>query len=391
MRIALTATPSAPFLSPRPTQRPAAIAAASVTRTSSRARLRSGESGAASRLSVMGAMVSVGRGRSGTYGRRSPSPTARPAGPARAPARPRPPGVTSASRSGSAATSRRTASPCGATLVTVPRQRWRADPDGSASDTVTTRGLNDMKRPSRAQDVEPDEPGHVVGAGLGRHLRGRRPPGRAGPSSSTQTWSASVNASRASWVTSSATPSYDARWRASSTRRPVATPTSRPPSGSSSRSSRGSRGQRPGDRDPLRLSARQLAAAAAPARSPMPNRSSHSRAAALRGVAVHAAAARAEGHVGQRSQVREEQLVLERQPRPTGRGRPGRRVDHDSPVDPTSPARRHQPGEGAQQRRLAGTVGADHRDHLTGARPSVARLQPAAGPRRRSRGVLTGG
>src|SRR4051794_22265168 len=43
-RIALTAAPSAPFLSPRPTQRPAAIAAASVTRTSSRARLRSGAS-----------------------------------------------------------------------------------------------------------------------------------------------------------------------------------------------------------------------------------------------------------------------------------------------------------------------------------------------------------
>src|SRR4051812_12605388 len=41
-RIALTAAASAPFLSPRPTQRPAAIAAASVTRTSSRARLRSG-------------------------------------------------------------------------------------------------------------------------------------------------------------------------------------------------------------------------------------------------------------------------------------------------------------------------------------------------------------
>src|SRR3954452_6193647 len=41
-RIASTAAPSPPFLSPRPTQRPAAIAAASVTRTSSRARLRSG-------------------------------------------------------------------------------------------------------------------------------------------------------------------------------------------------------------------------------------------------------------------------------------------------------------------------------------------------------------
>src|SRR3954471_20613454 len=43
-RIALTAAPSAPFLSPRPTHRPAAMAAASVTRTSSSARLRSGRS-----------------------------------------------------------------------------------------------------------------------------------------------------------------------------------------------------------------------------------------------------------------------------------------------------------------------------------------------------------
>src|SRR3954469_1600749 len=41
-RMASTAAPSPPFLSPRPTQRPAAIAAASVTRTSSRARLRAG-------------------------------------------------------------------------------------------------------------------------------------------------------------------------------------------------------------------------------------------------------------------------------------------------------------------------------------------------------------
>ena len=43
-RMASTAAPSPPFLSPRPTQRPAAIAAASVTRTSSIARLRSGAS-----------------------------------------------------------------------------------------------------------------------------------------------------------------------------------------------------------------------------------------------------------------------------------------------------------------------------------------------------------
>src|SRR5581483_5325530 len=41
-RMASTAAPSAPSLSPRPTHREAAIAAASVTRTSSSARLRSG-------------------------------------------------------------------------------------------------------------------------------------------------------------------------------------------------------------------------------------------------------------------------------------------------------------------------------------------------------------
>ena len=43
-RIASTAAPSPPFLSPRPTHRPAAIAAASVTRTSSSEMLRSGAS-----------------------------------------------------------------------------------------------------------------------------------------------------------------------------------------------------------------------------------------------------------------------------------------------------------------------------------------------------------
>src|SRR5439155_24543875 len=43
-RMASTAAPSPPSLSPRPTQRPAAMAPASVTRTSSRARLRSGAS-----------------------------------------------------------------------------------------------------------------------------------------------------------------------------------------------------------------------------------------------------------------------------------------------------------------------------------------------------------
>src|SRR5690348_4083052 len=50
--MASTAAPSPPSLSPRPTQRPAAMAPASVTRTSSRARLRSG---ASPRAGLMGA------------------------------------------------------------------------------------------------------------------------------------------------------------------------------------------------------------------------------------------------------------------------------------------------------------------------------------------------
>ena len=45
MRMAFTAAPSAPSLSPRPIHREAARAAASVTRTSSMARLRSGACG----------------------------------------------------------------------------------------------------------------------------------------------------------------------------------------------------------------------------------------------------------------------------------------------------------------------------------------------------------
>ena len=68
--------PSAPYLSPRPTQRPAAIAAASVTRTSSRARLRSGDSGA-TLSGVMAQMVTVSPGGVRRSERPFPSRTAR--------------------------------------------------------------------------------------------------------------------------------------------------------------------------------------------------------------------------------------------------------------------------------------------------------------------------
>src|ERR1700728_5452733 len=68
-RMALTAAPSAPFLSPRPTHRAEAIAPASVTLASSRARLRSGAclpgSGVATAISSLitnAPSLSAGRG-----------------------------------------------------------------------------------------------------------------------------------------------------------------------------------------------------------------------------------------------------------------------------------------------------------------------------------------
>src|SRR6476659_1397245 len=61
-RMASTAAPSPPSLSPRPTQRPAAIAPASVTRTSSRARFRSGASRRAALMRPILPLVGPGSG-----------------------------------------------------------------------------------------------------------------------------------------------------------------------------------------------------------------------------------------------------------------------------------------------------------------------------------------
>ncbi len=61
-RIASTAAPSAAILSPRPTQRAAASAAASVTRTSSSARLRSGFAWEFSAIGRGGYMVAAWTG-----------------------------------------------------------------------------------------------------------------------------------------------------------------------------------------------------------------------------------------------------------------------------------------------------------------------------------------
>jgi len=62
-RMASTAAPSAAFLSPRPIQREAASAAASVTRTSSSARLRSTRRLERSALSGIGASSESAGGR----------------------------------------------------------------------------------------------------------------------------------------------------------------------------------------------------------------------------------------------------------------------------------------------------------------------------------------
>ena len=76
IRIACTAAPSAPFLSPRPTHRAAAIAPASVTRASSRARFRSGalRLGSAGMVTSVASSSSQGTGLAGTPVPRSVAP-----------------------------------------------------------------------------------------------------------------------------------------------------------------------------------------------------------------------------------------------------------------------------------------------------------------------------
>ena len=77
---------------------------------------------------------------------------------------------------------------------------------------------------------------------------------------------------------------------------------------------------------------------------------------------------RAEGHVAQRGQVREQQGLLGQQADPA----PVRRHVHPVPgdrvvADPDVPAvRAKQPGQHAEQRRFAGPVGTQHGQHLAG-------------------------
>ena len=171
---------------------------------------------------------------------RSPSPTARPRARAPGSSSATAAGVTSASRSCSPGDQQ-------AYGVAVRRQAGHR-PRPAVPGRPGRLGRRDRDR-ARAEGqeavalgehVEPDQAGDVVGsAGVAATSRGG-PTCTSRPSSSTQTTSARVSASIASWVTSSVTPSYDARWRASSTRRLAATPMSSPANGSSSSSSRGS-------------------------------------------------------------------------------------------------------------------------------------------------------
>ena len=161
------------------------------------------------------------------------------------------------------------------------------------------------------------------------------------------------------WVTSSVTPSYSARCRASSMRSAVATPTSRPAKGSSSSSTAG-RWRAPARSPPAGAWPPDSSRGRRSARSPMPKRSSHSSA---------VAPARARDTPRERGP----KATLSRALRwgnsdwswktnPTLRSRTG--AAGPGPEGHHHPAPgADQAGQHAQQRRLAGAVGPDHADH----------------------------
>ena len=142
--------------------------------------------------------------------------------------------------------------------------------------------------------------------------------------------------------------------------------------------------QRPGERDPLGLPAGQLArpepGVVGQADPVQPRR---------RGPAGGGAAdplrAQAVRDVVQRGQVREEQVVLEDDADPAPlRRRPdaGRGVVEHAAAEPDVAAgERHQPGERAQQRRLAGPVRPEHGEDLAGHRVDRGVELEAAVPR----------
>ncbi|CAM5437813.1 hypothetical protein SFUMM280S_09567 [Streptomyces fumanus] len=100
-----------------------------------------------------------------------------------------------------------------------------------------------------------------------------------------------------------------------------------------------------------------------------------------------AAAARAERHVVQRAEVREEQVVLEDHADRAGLG--GRTVQCGAVQAQVPAGEGLQAGQGAQGRGLAGTVGAEQGHHLTGGR-GQGDVQPEAAAVDHQTGVETG-
>ena len=288
--------------------------------------------------------------------------------------------MTSAIRPATASRCTRTAAPCGATDVTVPGHRLRAEPcglpDGEGHRRRREAGADLARapvcwRPARcrrrsrivgaaagaAQHVEPDQPGDVVGGRPLRDLGGgavlrdpavvedQHPVGHAS------------SRRAASWVTSTATPSKSARCRAQLEPQRHRDPDVEGGQRLVEQQQPGLGGQRPGDRDPLRLAAGQLRGPAVGRGRSTPSRASQSRGRPLGVPAGGSAAARAERDVVQRAQVREQQVAPGRPSRRRGAGprRPARRraVPGLAVADDPALVERHEPGERPQQRGLA--------------------------------------
>ena len=199
------------------------------------------------------------------------------------------------------------------------------------------------------------------------------PPARSGPSSSTSSRSASTSASSGSCVTSRHGPGEVARGGARSsvcTSRRVRA--SRADERLVEQQQRGLAGQRPGERDPLRLTAGQLGRSArVPARR-CPSRSSQGSAAARRGRATQPAGARRERHVVAHAQVREEPVVLEDEA-----DRAARRLDEDT-ARPRRRATCAAAGRSGRRSRGSGRRAPASRVRL----PGAVRVRARRAPRR---------
>ena len=245
---------------------------------------------------------------------------------------------------------------------------------------MTALGLNDQNRSPSREHVEPDQPGDVVGAAVGRRPRAagrpapacrRRAPARVGEGERVdgvvgdQQRDPVVRREVAGQLDAQCggDPDVEARRTA---RRAAAARVG---------------GQGPGDGDPLGLPAGQLARLAA--RRGRRRRTGRATSCAVRRAAARDGAARCAGRRRRcRGRSGAGRAAGPGTPCPTGplaragRPSPGPAVHHGP-----RPAAGDQPGEGAQQRRLAGAVRPDHRR-----RPAPG----SATARRRAPGRATG-